>query len=194
MKRSTYLVVFVIGAAIAALSFLFALTDNPDVQNLRWVLFAVGVVAALLSLIFFIVKRPKTDKSILPEGAEYRKKRSIMTAPEVRLYHNLCSVLDLRKCTLLPQMSLNALVDKTSGGGYRSELFRVVDFCLVDSSTFQPLLAIELNDASHSRDDRKLRDERVSAICADAQLPLLTVDIGRIDDVRWLKSELRRLL
>lgn len=195
MKRRTYVILFTIGAVIAALSFLFVLVDNADVQNLRWVLFAIGVGASLVSLIFIILKRPKNEKkSVLPEGAEYRKKRTIMTAPEIRLYRNLCSVLDMRKCTVLPQVALLSVVDKISGGGYRSELFRIADFCIVDASTFAPLLVIELNDASHERDDRKLRDEKVAAICSDASLPLMTVTLDRINDVRWLKYELRKKL
>lgn len=195
MKLSTYVITFISGAAIAALSFLFVLIDNPDVQNLRWILFAIGLAVAVVSLVFIIVLLVRRkDKPLLPDGAEYRKKRSIMTAPEVQLYRVLCSSLDLRKCMVLPQVALLSVIDKISGGGYRSELFRIADFCIVDSNSFMPLLVIELNDASHSRDDRKLRDEKVAAICADAHLPLFTVDIGRIHDVRWLKSELRRLL
>lgn len=195
MNRRTYFITLLIGAAIAALSFLFVLVDNDDVQNLRWVMFGVGVLAAVVSLAFLIFKRPKTEKkSVLPDGAEYRKKRTIMTAPEVQLYRNLCSVLDLRKCTVLPQVALLSVVDKISGGGYRSELFRIADFCIVDAMTFAPLLVIELNDASHARDDRKLRDEKVSAICADASLPLMTVTLDRINDIYWLKSELRKKL
>lgn len=199
MKKTTYVWTLLIGAVIAALSFLFSGIENPTVQNLRWVMFAVGLAAAVMSfgilLVSFLRGRHGGEKnSVLPAGAEYRKKTSIMTEPEIRLYRLLCAALDLSRCTVLPQAALCALVDKVRGGGYRSELFRIADFCIVDARSFEPLLVIELNDASHEREERKLRDEKVAAICADADLPLLTVPLDRSGNVRWLKSELRRFL
>ena len=44
----------------------------------------------------------------------------------------------------------------------------------VDRITFAPLHLVELNDRSHLRADRKMRDEKVREICDKAKLPLVT--------------------
>lgn len=133
-------------------------------------------------------------RRLLPEGAEYRRKKSMMTAPELKLYRSLRSMLRPERYAVLPQAALVTLVDKVSGGGYRSELFRVADFCIADAVTFEPLLVIELNDASHLREERKLRDDKVAAICDDAGLPLLTLTLAEADDERCVRDQLKRRL
>ena len=45
------------------------------------------------------------------------------------------------------------------------------------------MLLVELNDSSHKREDRRLRDEKVAAICEDAGLPLVTFRMG--DDLSY---------
>jgi len=48
-----------------------------------------------------------------------------------------------------------------------------LDFVLCDPDTLAPVLAVELDDASHGRQDRQRRDEFVGAACAAADLPIL---------------------
>ena len=183
------------GAVITALSFLLAPLDDPTAQAVRWAVFTFGVVCAAAAVLVLVLsfRRPPARK-LLPEGAEYRKKRSLMSPPELRLYRTLCALTDHRRVIVLPQMALAGIVDKISGGGFRNELFRIVDFCIADSLTFEPLLVIELNDASHEREERKLRDDKVSAICDDAGLPLLTLSLAEAADERYVRGELKKRL
>lgn len=50
-----------------------------------------------------------------------------------------------------------------------------IDFLLCDISTMQPMLAIELDDASHKRKDRQERDAFVDGAFAAAGLPILHI-------------------
>src|SRR3989344_1059657 len=50
---------------------------------------------------------------------------------------------------------------------------RSVDFLICDKAYIKPLLAIELDDKSHDREDRIERDENIERILNDAGLPLL---------------------
>jgi hypothetical protein len=50
-----------------------------------------------------------------------------------------------------------------------------VDFVICEARTMQPLLAIELDDASHERADRIARDAFVDRVFEVAGLPLLHV-------------------
>ena len=52
-----------------------------------------------------------------------------------------------------------------------------VDFLVCDLKTARPIVAVELDDRSHERSDRKTRDELVGAVFAAAGLPLLRVPV-----------------
>jgi hypothetical protein len=54
-----------------------------------------------------------------------------------------------------------------------------VDYLLCDPVTMKPLVAVELDDASHNRADRKGRDELVDKVFQAAGLPLLHVTAQR---------------
>lgn len=51
-----------------------------------------------------------------------------------------------------------------------------VDFVLCDKTYLSPQLAIELDDKSHERPDRRERDREVERILRDADLPLLRLE------------------
>lgn len=52
-----------------------------------------------------------------------------------------------------------------------------VDFLLCDSKTVKPILAIELDDKSHERSDRQIRNEFVENVFRAAKLPLIRVPV-----------------
>lgn len=61
-----------------------------------------------------------------------------------------------------------------------------VDFLLCDPKTLLPALAIELDDSSHGRADRQVRDELVEKMLEDAGLPLMRIDTQAAYNVRAL--------
>jgi hypothetical protein len=63
-----------------------------------------------------------------------------------------------------------------------------IDFLLCDARTFQPLLAIELDDSSHAQPRRQTRDEQVDTLLEAAQLPLIRVLASRQYDVQELRT------
>jgi hypothetical protein len=52
-----------------------------------------------------------------------------------------------------------------------------VDFLVCDLKSVRPIVALELDDQSHNRADRKTRDEMVEGVFAAAGLPLLRVPV-----------------
>jgi len=54
---------------------------------------------------------------------------------------------------------------------------RAIDFVVCDPRTLRPLLAIELDDATHDRPDRQARDAQVEQLLAAAGLPLIGVRV-----------------
>jgi len=54
-----------------------------------------------------------------------------------------------------------------------------LDFLVCDSVTMKPLFGVELDDASHKRDDRKERDEFLEAVCKVSGWPLRRLPVQR---------------
>lgn len=154
------------------------------------VVFFLAVIVFCAVELYFRLKKSKTeDKAeeepkILPE---YRRKSTIMSKTEMGLYETLKELFS-EKYEILPQVALVSVVDKLTQTSYRSELFRIADFCIADKETYAPLLLIELNDSSHFRADRSERDKKVKEICERAKLPLISFSIAQIKDA----PEIRR--
>jgi hypothetical protein len=64
------------------------------------------------------------------------------------------------------------------------------DFVLCQPNTMQIVKAVELNDRSHQRADRKARDENLKAACNSAGLPLYFVDCAPSYSIMDIKSQI----
>ena len=102
---------------------------------------------------------------------------------------------------VLAQVALNRIVRfpgnaKTPGrqAWVNKTSRRSVDFLVIDRRTTRPLVAIELDDASHRRGDRQRRDAEVEAVLADAGLPLVRLSVSKSYDVEAIRETLRRHL
>lgn len=73
------------------------------------------------------------------------------------------------------QVPLSSIIekDKDFNGQYQSELNRVIDIGIFDKDTSYPLLLIEINDNTHHRKDRQIRDAKVKNICEQANIKLI---------------------
>lgn len=157
-----------------------------------FVLCAVGAAGLVASLVLMFQLR----KGEALTSAKYARKKSIVTPCELDFLKTLRRISP-EKYEVLPQAVLLSVIDKRTETAYRNELFRVIDYVFVDRISFAPLLLVELNDRSHLRADRKLRDEKVREICDKAKLPLVmfTTDETRSFDLvrkRVLSEILKR--
>ncbi|MDR3021202.1 MAG: DUF2726 domain-containing protein [Clostridiales bacterium] len=123
---------------------------------------------------------------------QYKKKTTVVSVVEQKFYQILLKACP--KYTVLQQVPLSSVIEKCTSNAYRSELFRVIDYCLVDSQTYQPKLLIELNDASHKRADRVLRDQKVKAICDIAGLNIISFENGTEYTVKDIAKAVKRAL
>ncbi len=155
----------------------------------------ISVIVILVSAIemYVLVRRKdiagtEPDEKELPE---YRRKKAIMSRPEIDCF-SLLSQLFGEKYLILPQVALHTVIDKLTQNSYRSELFRVADFCLCDKETFAPLLLIELNDSSHNRADRIERDKKVALICERADLPMIVFTLQELSDTQFVRKSVQK--
>lgn len=156
-------------------------------------LFASAVLfLVFVLLIKFIETRFSSGKRVFPRPYQYGKKQSILTPSELVFYNTLGHAVG-HEYRIVPQAHLSAFIDhEITGQSWKGAFARIngksVDFLLCNKETMEPVLAIELDDSSHSRPDRKLRDDFVKEVFADAHMPFLRIDDMNIS-VEDLKSK-----
>jgi len=195
--------IFLIALGLTIIIIAAALSETLN-DILFWVILLTGIfilTAALLELIVSYIRRSRRREPKNPTyfsdqdlKGDYRKKRTLLSEPEKRFHALLLDMLDEKYFSVYTQTALVSVIDKISNSGYRNELFRIVDFCIADAETSEPLLLIEINDASHNRTDRVIRDQKVKAICDRAGIDLITFNMGEAQDGNYVQRVLKSYL
>jgi hypothetical protein len=103
---------------------------------------------------------------------------TMLTAAEQRFYKALDAAIDGRLLILSKVRVADLLIVTSASRSARYRVFRSiackhVDFVLAEAENLQPIAAIELDDSSHQRADRRLRDQLLDDLFEKAGLPLL---------------------
>ena len=128
----------------------------------------------------------------------YHKKTFLLTKPEHDFYKVLESLLD-NKYYIFPQTHLSSLLNhKIVGQSWKGALSHIdrksVDYVICDKTYLSPLLVIELDDASHSRNDRRDRDKEVERIFEYSNLSLIRIPYAEIANVEKIKSLINKTI
>lgn len=150
----------------------------------NWLL--IGVVAAVL--VFLALAAVVRARAKGGEGGDgpipvdvYEAKASLFTPAERSflgvLHAAMPEGVDLAsKVRLADVVTVRAGCDRrTWQRAFNRIAAKHVDFLIVGKADGRPLLAIELDDASHNRDDRRARDDFVETVFSSAGLPLLRI-------------------
>ena len=123
--------------------------------------FIINVYLGFIILLSFLPVLPtfvrKKDND--PAQAVYTRK-DFLTYNEKLFYRKLLPLSN--DYIIIPQVNLASVIQKESAK-YRTELFRNIDFGIF-SKDFELLLLIELNDKSHMKRNRKIRDNKIKNI------------------------------
>lgn len=138
--------------------------------------FALAIIVIVIKKFFPDVFSEISDTKKKPLY-KYNKKDFIMTRAEHEFFDILVEVVE-NKYYVFPQIHLSAILDnKVVGQNWKGALSHInqksVDFVICDKAYLKPLIAIELDDKSHEKDDRVKRDTEVESIFNDAGLTLL---------------------
>jgi hypothetical protein len=137
--------------------------------------FLVLAILCIIGIFSFYQRLSGAEKVILPYGV----KPCLFTPTEKSFLDCLDSVLspDIRvfaKIRLADLFSVEKTIDRSA---WRSAFNKIngkhIDFILYNATDFRPLLAIELDDKSHDRNDRQKRDIFLNEIFATSHLPLI---------------------
>lgn len=138
------------------------------------------IIIIVFVIVLAILARKKSGTEIkLP----YAKKDYFLTRAEVDFFKALEKATE-NKYYIFPQVSLSDLLLVKAKKGeyykYRNKIDRKsVDFILAEKESLKPLLAIELDDSSHSYGKRKERDIFVEKAFKDAGVNLLRINYKR---------------
>lgn len=118
----------------------------------------------------------------LVESLPYRLRDNFLTAAELSFYHVLRGVVGER-AIVLTKVNLADIFytqnQRENPGAHGRISQKHVDFLLCTADTMRPLVAIELDDSSHQRPDRRERDTLVNRVFETAALPLLHFPVRR---------------
>lgn len=118
----------------------------------------------------------ETDVETFP----YRVRDDFLSPAEQSFYQVIKSMMGehLTICSKVSLADIFFVVRPNENRGAFNRINRKhVDFLICDPKTMRPRFAIELDDSSHQRSDREIRDEFVDNVFEAAGLPLIHVPV-----------------
>jgi len=146
------------------------------------------IFIAFVLIAVFVVSLLKTPKEKAFEKLPYKRK-NIMTEAELNFFRQLEEKYS-SQYYIIPQVLLSSIVDVDlpkrffAYRGYRSKIDKkTIDFVLFDKQNYNPVLAIELDDSSHLRADRQIRDHFIDEILNKIGVKIIHVKIANSYDL-----------
>jgi hypothetical protein len=141
-----------------------------------------------LSIFFPFLKKKSVSKPL-----PYRLRDDFLSPAEFSFYKVLSSLVGTQ-LTIQSKVRLADVFFVARPNENVSYFNRIaqkhLDFLVCDSVTMKPLFGIELDDASHKRNDRQERDEFVESVCKVAGLPLLRFPVQREYNSREIAAQI----
>jgi hypothetical protein len=149
----------------------------------------IGLLVAIIAFVFVIelvksklgtdddddLEFEEQEKSKLP----YNRKDYFFTIAERQFFEVLNNVLKNEYLLLSKVRVADLFYFSKHQKNKQSFLNKIqskhVDFVLCEKNNFKPLLAIELDDSSHSRPDRVKRDDFIDQVFKDSNFPILHI-------------------
>ena len=156
----------------------------------HWVL--VSVVAGI-AVVLLLARHSGND--VLPA---FERRGSLVTETELRFYRVLQAAVG-GSWSVFAMVRLADVVKVRKGiasaRDWRNKAFgKHVDFVICDNDSLNVRLAIELDDASHQRSERRERDAFVNEALASAGMPLLRVPVADGYDKIQLRKTIDQML
>ena len=163
-----------------------------DILLIPLVLLAVVILIAILKTLL-VVKKVAVQYSYEAAGA-------LLSPAELSFF----SVLDLAvgdSAHIVVKVRVADLLRPHKGmtrsnwqKAFNSISSKHIDFVICDKTNFKPLCAIELNDKSHQRKSRTVRDEFITKAFASARVPLEFIIARRAYSVERIREQLEPYL
>lgn len=159
-----------------------------------YIMLAVLFVVVLV-LKFFTENISEKKESKKKPSYKYNRKEFLISRAEHEFFDILVEVLG-GQYYVFTQVHLPTILDHKirNGQNWKGAFSHIngksVDFVICDKAYIKPLLAIELDDRSHEREDRIERDSIVEQMLKDANMPLLRFP----NNGSFNKEEIKKLI
>jgi hypothetical protein len=160
----------------------------------QWIPLGVMLVAVLAITYLTSRRRFGWGFQRQPDRVVVRSK-PVLTEAEARFLRSLEEAVD-GEYLVCPQLPLWTFIEAESSdpGAAAVQNNRInlkrVDFCLVDRRTGLVQKAIELDDRTHQRRDRRSRDAFVEGVLNQAKVPLIRIPVASAYDVAAVRRQL----
>jgi hypothetical protein len=155
------------------------------------------VIVALVLFVFFILSKlskssSQTRKVLKNNAYSYTAKDLPMSRTEAEFFTKLEHAVSERYY-VFPQVHLSSLLSPQAQSkdwlyAFRHINGKSVDYVLCDKQTLRPTYAIELDDYTHDKADRRKRDAEVERIFYEAELPLVRFRNKNISEAEIIKA------
>ncbi len=130
----------------------------------------------------------------VPPKRRYYKNEDFLTLSEKKFFNTLKQIIK-DEFLIFPQVNLASLVQVDAGRWetykYRNPINRkTVDFCIFKKQVLEPLLVIELDDFTHFRSDRVVRDRNVDKVLEQAGIPILHIKTKDSENIVNLSKQI----
>ena len=127
-------------------------------------------ILLVLTILSSLLNRGRLNKNL--KAYTYTRKPYIMTKGENEFFQVLTKILQ-NKYYIFPQIHLTTFLEHKVMGqtwkGAKAHIDRLsVDYVICDKKYLSPMIAIELDDSTHNRGDRIVRDTEVERILQEA--------------------------
>ena len=123
----------------------------------------------------------------------FRLRDDFLSSAEISFYHVLLTAAG-DQLTVCPKVNLNDIFFVSRPDQNQAARNRIsrkhVDFLLCDSRSMRPRIGVELDDSSHTREDRQTRDAFVQQVFDAAGLVLLRFPVQRAYNISEITSRL----
>jgi len=121
----------------------------------------------------------ENNNQIKKSQYKYYAKSYVMTSRENECFKILNEIFS-SKWFVVPQVHLSALLDYRVKGQNWNAAFRhingkSVDFVLIGKESYRVICAIELDDSTHNKPERKERDVEIERMFEEARIPLARI-------------------
>lgn len=147
-------------------------------------------IIIFILLIVYLYIEIQYNSSNKDKKIYHYNQKAFMSQNERYFYNTLKELENELNIIIHPQTNLASIIDK-SGGKYRNELFRNIDFAVFTKNYEKLLFLIEINDKTHQKYKRKKRDNNVKNICNDANIKLITFETRYNNTKEYITNRLK---
>ena len=146
----------------------------------KFILYIFIILIVIEPLLMLLARKINKSKRQPKEKATYTycKKPYLLTENENRFYKELLPIATEMNLTVCPKVRIADIIEPRKGQNWQGAFAKIqakhIDFLLCKGPV-SPALAIELDDSSHEREDRKERDSFVDQAFQSANLPILHI-------------------